>query len=363
VKYVSNPNLVAYWKRGKLALEDFERRRRVFAPPLLVELIHAFQRPRELRTIARSFPEYTPTSVRRTVAKLRDFGLLRPAGSSRRVRSPPATAWPDGFSAAYYHFANRDPAFVRTNRAYERFLSERLEEARQPPLYKTYPKAFRVRLPHSWEQIGGATLVQTLRTRRTVRSYLPRSISLRQFAAIVQGTWGQTGWVDAGVLGRLVAKTSPSAGARHPIECYVLASRVEGVPPGLYHYAVRSGSLERLRRGDQTAEALRFVAGCDWIRNTAFLCVMTAVTARLFWKYPSSGAYRLLFLDAGHLAQTFTLLATALGLGSFTTAAIHHSRIERLLGLDGVREFPLYVCGAGVSRGPHRAASRSVQFS
>ena len=90
---------------------------------------------------------------------------------------------------------------------------------------------------------------------------------------------------------------------------------------------------------------------------------MTAVPQRLFWKYPSAGAYRLLFLDAGHLAQTFCLLATALGLGPFTTAAIRHSRIEKLLGLDGIGEFPIYVCGAGVPRlsGHETAPSSSTR--
>ena len=91
---------------------------------------------------------------------------------------------------------------------------------------------------------------------------------------------------------------------------------------------------------------------------------MTAVADRLFWKYTSDDSYRLFFLDAGHLAQTFTLLATARGMGAFTTASMKESRIEKLLGLDGVREFPVYLCGAGIarrgrrgSRAPRKAAT------
>jgi len=59
-------------------------------------------------------------------------------------------------------------------------------------------------------------------------------------------------------------------------------------------------------------------------------------------------AYRVLWLDAGHLAQTFCLLATSRGLGPFTTAAIQDTFLEKLIGLDGVKEFPVYLCGAGV---------------
>jgi SagB-type dehydrogenase family enzyme len=79
---------------------------------------------------------------------------------------------------------------------------------------------------------------------------------------------------------------------------------------------------------------------------------MTAVFDRLLWKYPFENAYRILWLDAGHLGQTFCLLATALGLGPFVTAALQDSRIEKLLGIDGVKEFPVYLCGAGVPRVP-----------
>ena len=54
------------------------------------------------------------------------------------------------------------------------------------------------------------------------------------------------------------------------------------------------------------------------------------------------------WLDAGHLAQTFCLLATARGLGPFTTAAIQDTFLEKLIGLDPAKEFPMYLCGAGV---------------
>jgi SagB-type dehydrogenase family enzyme len=79
---------------------------------------------------------------------------------------------------------------------------------------------------------------------------------------------------------------------------------------------------------------------------------MTAVFERTLWKYEIESAYRLLWLDAGHLAQTFCLLATARGLGPFTTAAIQDTFVEKLIVLDGVKELPVYLCGAGVPARP-----------
>ena len=66
------------------------------------------------------------------------------------------------------------------------------------------------------------------------------------------------------------------------------------------------------------------------------------------WKYGHSRAYRMVLIDAGHLGQTFCLVATALGLAPFTTMAFSESGLEALLGLDGVRECPIYVAGVGM---------------
>ncbi len=146
----------------------------------------------------------------------------------------------------------------------------------------------------------------------------------------------------------MALKTSPSAGALHPVEAYVLAWNVKDLPPGLYHYDVAGDELRRLRRGNFRRAAVEAASGQEWIGEASFLCVMTAVFPRVLWKYQLEDAYRTLFLDAGHLAQTFCLVATSLGLGPFTTAAIQDSKIEKLLSIDGVEEFPVYLCGAGV---------------
>ena len=165
---------------------------------------------------------------------------------------------------------------------------------------------------------------------------------------LIRGTWGLTGWLDGGPLGRLALKRSPSAGALHPIECYVLAWRVRGLVPGLYHYDVAADGLRSLKRGDFRAAAVKAASGQRWVGQAAFVCVMTAMFSRTLWKYEDEAAFKVLWLDAGHLAQTFCLLATSRGLGPFTTAAIQDSYIEDLIGLDGIHEFPVYLCGAGV---------------
>jgi nitroreductase len=53
-------------------------------------------------------------------------------------------------------------------------------------------------------------------------------------------------------------------------------------------------------------------------------------------------------LDAGHICQTFCLVATSLRLAPFCTMALADSRIERDLGIDGVSEVVVYAAGVGM---------------
>jgi hypothetical protein len=52
-------------------------------------------------------------------------------------------------------------------------------------------------------------------------------------------------------------------------------------------------------------------------------------------------------LDAGHLSQTFYLLAAEAGMAGFVTAAINEVELEQALGLDPLCDAVLAVCGCG----------------
>jgi len=158
-------------------------------------------------------------------------------------------------------------------------------------------------------------------------------------------------------FGRLAHKTSPSGGARHPVEVYLLALRVKGLPSGLYHYDPRSHRLEQLRKGPMQNKAMAYCAGRASVKEAAALFLMTAVFPRVMWKYRSARAYRVVTLDAGHLCQTFCLTATFLGLAPFCTAALNDSLIEKDLGLDGISESVVYVAGVGLALPKPRAGA------
>jgi len=344
-RLVRNPDLLVSWSDEGLLVKDLGSGRSASASGEALVLLDLFGRPRTPTAAADALPEYERRSVLSSIGALARVGLLIPERAARSRRSRIA-AWKENLASAQYHLASRDLPFLTTAAGIERFLEDRAAVERPPRRFKRYRAAARRRLPAA--AASPAELERVLAARRTVREFRRQPVSLEDLAGLVRGTWGRTGWLDGGPMGHLATKTSPSAGALHPIECYVMAWNVRGLRAGLYHYDVAADALARLRSGDLRATAVKAASGQRWVGRAAFLCVMTAVFERTLWKYDLENAYRLLWLDAGHLAQTFCLLATSRGLGSFTTAAIQDTFLERLIGLDGVKEFPVYLCGAGV---------------
>lgn len=269
-------------------------------------------------------------------------------------------AFDGNVASALYAAVTRDLPYLQDPAQVERYLRENVLTRRRPARFKTFAGGVRRNLSTAVPKDDGAALGRLLVARRTTREFARTPATFDDLSVVVRAAWGQIGWFEAGPMGRLLVKTSPSAGAMHPMECYVVAWNVRGLPKGVWHYDVRADALRLLRRGDFRRQAVRMASGQRWVGGAAFLCVMTAVVRRTLWKYRYENFYRSIWLEAGHIAQTFALVATGRGLGPFQTAAIQDTYTERLLGIDGAKEFPVYLLGAGrlrASRG--RAPARS----
>ena len=138
------------------------------------------------------------------------------------------------------------------------------------------------------------------------------------------------------VFATVPLKTSPSGGARHPLEAYVLVRRVAGLDSGVYHYAADVHQLERLASAGAAPAFDEVLPTQWWYRDAGALVLLTAVFERTRWRYEGPRAYRAVLIEAGHVCQTFCLTATWLGLAPFCSMALADSAIENMLGLDGV---------------------------
>jgi SagB-type dehydrogenase family enzyme len=147
-------------------------------------------------------------------------------------------------------------------------------------------------------------------------------------------------------MGEYALRSAPSAGALYPVETYLSVQMVEGIEPGIYHYGVRDHELELLQPGDFRAEVAKAALDQGFLAEAAVVFAWTAVFARSKWKYKER-AYRYVYLDAGHIAQSVALAAVALGLGSCQIAALYDDEVNAILGVDGKEESVVYMTALG----------------
>lgn len=337
--------ILAYWNKEQLVFENYRTRISITADPLAAQILDFFGRWRLPEDLFREMPQYSSSSLRAALRQLTESSLLvRESTSDAREDVQLQKVWLNWLPYASFHFATKDVRFIWGRRR-KNLIKRYLKESRQPPFFKSYLNVSSFPLPRHSPRAG--EFLRVLLARRTHRQFSGGSLRLSAVSELLFYTWGVMGYLST-PFGRLVHKTSPSGGARHPSEVYLAALNVSGLPPGLYHYNTRSHSLERLYKGQMQGKAVQYCAGNASVKDTAALFLMTAVFPRSMWKYRFARAYRVVLLDAGHLCQTFCLTATWLGLAPFCTAALNDSLIERDLGLDGITESVLYVAAVGV---------------
>lgn len=193
-------------------------------------------------------------------------------------------------------------------------------------------------------------LRELLARRRTVRTF-DGGLDVDVLSPLLRWVWGAHGMLPLAGADMGLRRTSPSGGSLHPIEVYPIVRDVRGLAPGVYHYLGGEHALELVRSFDSNGVGAlleRALAGQWFFAEAPVAFVMTARFGRSFRKYRRHAKiYRAIFLDAGHLSQTFYLLCTELGLGPWVTAALDESVIEDVLELDSLSEGVIAVCGCG----------------
>jgi SagB-type dehydrogenase family enzyme len=335
-----------YWQDGQLFFHNFARRSTVSGRPVTCEVLNFFDRWRTSQEATARFAHYSQKSVRSALAQLVEYGLLLRKDSveaRRDVRI--AQEWSAWLPQGSFHFSTKDVAYIdRSNWSLDRRKAV-LPKTRQPKIFKTVKGAKKtLPLARSFPDSG---FIRVLMARKTHRRFSKQDVTLEAISQLLSLVWGVTGYLHSPLFGKLLHKTSPSAGARHPGEVYLMALRVKGLSPGLYHYHPAHHHLERIRANATREKAFLYCARQNFVKNAGALFLMTAVFRRTMWKYHLARAYRVVLLDAGHLCQTFCLVATWLGLAPFCTAALKDTLIEEDLGIDGIRESVLYIAGVG----------------
>jgi SagB-type dehydrogenase family enzyme len=197
-------------------------------------------------------------------------------------------------------------------------------------------------IPLPAPQLDGTTSIErTLSERRSVRDFSARPLTLE---AVAQLLWAAQGLSEPGAG----LRTAPSAGARYPLETYLLAAAVNGLPAGLYRYRPADHALEEVQAGDPRRPLADAALRQSFIQDAPVTVVLTAVFPRTEGRYGARAA-RYVPMEVGAAAQNLALQAVALELGTVFVGAFQDQAVTRALDLPP-RHAPMALLPVGYPR-------------
>lgn len=206
-----------------------------------------------------------------------------------------------------------------------------LDPTNRPAPFKRYVGLRTTSLPHDVGE-SGARAADALSARGLPATPDPFDVNtlarLLFFAGGVTRTSPSSAFEE-----RTHFRTAMSAGNLHPVEVYVVCSGVDGVADGVHHFAPLEFGLTTLRDGAVT-------------RDPRCTLVFTGIPWRTAWKYGERG-FRHLYWDSGTMLANLLAEVEAHGLGARVWTGFVDDDVSRLVGVDGMTEFPLALVTIG----------------
>jgi hypothetical protein len=205
--------------------------------------------------------------------------------------------------------------------------------ARFPAHCKAYPAGLPVvELPRTWEVRGGPAT----------------ALDLAALARLLHLSAGVVRLAERADGRRYRFRATGSAGGQFPFELYVAARGIDGLPDGVHWFDAIDHVLRQVGPAPGTGATTLVITGIPW---------------RTGWRYAERG-FRHLYWDAGAVLAHILAVAEDGGLAPRLRTVFPDAAVTRLVGADGVHEFPLAIVtfgdGAPAIRPGGRAATGDV---
>ncbi|MBG0783672.1 MAG: SagB/ThcOx family dehydrogenase [Anaerolineaceae bacterium] len=225
------------------------------------------------------------------------------------------------------------------------YVSDQAAGIPAPPLEKAIPEnAIRITLPSIENlNLGKMPLVDVLKKRQSHREYTAGSLSLEEIAFLC---WSVAGVREVHPNGIFTKRISPSGGARHPFETYLVIQRVNGVEPGIYRYSGLNHQLILVKPGSHYCSELAEKAMQPFVKQSAITFIWTVIPYRNEWRYLFTSA-REVAMDIGHYCENLYLAAESINVGICAVASYRQEIVDAILEVDGKDEFTIYIAPAG----------------
>ncbi|MBN1621386.1 MAG: SagB/ThcOx family dehydrogenase [Endomicrobiales bacterium] len=182
---------------------------------------------------------------------------------------------------------------------------------------------------------GTLSVEEALFKRRSIRSYADKPLTQDEISQIL--------WSAQGVTEKASKmRTAPSAGARYPMEIYLVNA------DGLFHYHPEKHSLEKIRSGDLRNRIADAAHGQSFIAKAGATVIISVDPPKITSRYGDRGI-RYLYMEAGHIAQNIHLQAVAMDLSSVPVGAFSDEGLKDVLNLPDELK-PIYLIPVGHTR-------------
>jgi len=181
------------------------------------------------------------------------------------------------------------------------------------------------------------SIEEALLNRRSTRQYAKGAISPEELSQLL--------WAAQGITNERGHRTAPSAGATFPLEVYVLASNVEGLPFGFYKYYPAEHAIEKLFSDDVRQKLAAVSYNQQMIVEAPINIVFTGLYERTAQRY-GERAIRYVHNEIGHASQNVHLQAVSLKLGTVVIGAFDDDEVNNILKMKN-DETVLYMMPVG----------------
>lgn len=238
---------------------------------------------------------------------------------------------------------NQDPffAYFIKNR---KSLSQQMYK--EGSFFKRYPRFPQIPLPAP-KQVS-ETFSNMVSGRRSIREYTDRPLTLQELSTFF--FWS---------AGRLEKRNEekdmherrvhPSGGGKFPLELYVLILKSGEIERGVYHYNIEMHALEQMITVDIDMTLAQLAPHDDFAREGNMIILFSFVKNRSFEKYGAL-AYKLAFMESGHISQNMYLLATALDFACCGMGMSDGSGFDKVLHIDSIKESVFYGIAIGAKK-------------
>ena len=354
---IKAPKTIATFPDGEnVVVYNYLLKQAVACPPQDIFWLLATSDWTDIDELCAMGPQDSLPEMRQTIEALVESGiLLAEESETARLEAEYTTGWELGSAAGLFHFTIMDNVYD----SYEEGVRYQQEKALTQPspelLSLNGNGSIQLQRPDLSDE---NSVLATIERRRTRRNVLNEPISLAQLGDSLFAGLGINKFIKT-PTSVLPLKMTPSGGARNPYEAYVVVQNVKGLEPAVYHYSGVEHSLMKI--GPMPSEPLQnYVQRQEWADAMPAMILLVANLERVSWKYGDPNAYRVVMMEAGHIAQNIMLSCTGNGLTACPTAALNHREISNLVGIRKIAQTPVYALLVG-KPGPNEDQGLSVE--